>query len=98
MVELRPDNNDLHPPAHVDGGEPGDWSKEDDPMVEDRPPSATETPAPSFEGEKNPNTNNNPLLIFIVKFRVLSNQIDFDAHRCRSDWLLLQIRRVLFLF
>ncbi|KAJ8641499.1 hypothetical protein MRB53_018193 [Persea americana] len=52
MVELRPDNNDLHPPAHVDGGEPGDWSKEDDPMVEDRPPSATETPATSFEDMK----------------------------------------------
>ena len=85
MVELRPDNNDLHPPAHVDGGEPGDWSKEDDPMVEDRPPSATETPAPSFQGEKNPNpntnTNTNTLMIFTVKFRLLSNQTDFDAHR-----------------
>ncbi|RWR73598.1 Translation elongation factor EF1A/initiation factor IF2gamma family protein isoform 1 [Cinnamomum micranthum f. kanehirae] len=52
MEDLRPDKNDLHPPAHVDGGEPDDWSKEDDPMVEDRPPSATETPAPSFEDMK----------------------------------------------
>ncbi|RWR82348.1 Translation elongation factor EF1A/initiation factor IF2gamma family protein isoform 1 [Cinnamomum micranthum f. kanehirae] len=52
MEELRPDNDDLHPPAHVDGGDPDDWSKEDDPMVEDRPPSATETPAPSFEDMK----------------------------------------------
>eukprot|EP00268_Persea_americana_P025065 TRINITY_DN2442_c0_g1_i7.p2 TRINITY_DN2442_c0_g1~~TRINITY_DN2442_c0_g1_i7.p2 ORF type:complete len:181 (+),score=52.68 TRINITY_DN2442_c0_g1_i7:282-824(+) len=53
MEDLRPDNNnDLHPPAHVDGGDPDDWSKEDDPMVEDRPPSATETPAPSFQDMK----------------------------------------------
>lgn len=79
MEEVRAENDAHHPPALVYGREPDDWSKVDDPTVEDEPPpSAIETPPPLTEGaqthrgreREREKKNSNPFPLFSFYFRL----------------------------